>query len=286
MSVLNAWKDYSESFDLALKQSFESEDSNSLLAGEEKLKEAIHYSLFSGGKRFRPALVLASCLSLQKDFEIAKAWAIAVECIHTYSLIHDDLPCMDDDNERRGQPTNHIKFGEACALLAGDALLTEAFAVLAKAYKNTVFLGDLVSLLAKNSGFFGMVSGQANDLFLEEKSERELIKVHSKKTAALISASCVGPFYIFNQDKDLIYEIQRMSHGLGLLFQIKDDFLDQDSQPDLAEDNLVEVLGRARATEIYHDFKEQCFASFNKLEKFIDTKPYKDLLDFNDKRAH
>ena len=225
MELFDHWKKVSSLFESELRKFF----SRPLkYKGEIFLQESMCYSLFSGGKRFRPMLSLASSLSLGQEFKLSIPWAMAVECIHTYSLIHDDLPCMDDDDERRGQLTNHKVFGEAGALLAGDGLLTEAFGILALKYKDHKNLGLLIQTLWESSGLEGMVKGQANDLWTQEKTLEVLIYIHKNKTAALIQAACIGPFYVFDRLED-IEVMKAVGENLGLLFQIKDDELDKDS---------------------------------------------------------
>ena len=201
------------------------------------LLNAERYSLFAGGKRIRPTLVLEFCRLFDGEDEAAMPFACAVEMIHTYSLIHDDLPCMDDDDLRRGKPANHKVFGDAMAILAGDALLTGAFEVAAS---NTAAGAEIsamaVAYLAGSVGRFGMVGGQVMDLEGENKELTldQLIKLHSLKTGALISASCVlgalaaGVSFADERMRDVI----TYSENIGLAFQIVDDILDQtgDSQ--------------------------------------------------------
>ena len=157
-----------------------------------KLYEAERYSLLAGGKRIRPSLVIESCRMLGGDIEAAIPFAEAVEMIHTYSLIHDDLPCMDDDDMRRGNPTCHKVYGEAIATLAGDGLLTDAFSV---CVMNPHVTGDCaataVALLSGAAGSFGMVKGQVTDLYGENNylNEEELVELHLGKTGAMICVS-------------------------------------------------------------------------------------------------
>ncbi|MCS7009211.1 MAG: polyprenyl synthetase family protein, partial [Chthoniobacterales bacterium] len=168
------------------------------------LHQAMCYSLFAGGKRLRPAIIFASAETTQQFlgtnsgklsddcFERAKICACAIECLHTYSLIHDDLPCMDNDDLRRGRPTCHKVYGEAIAVLAGDALLTESFALLAKIKPTSRFsVSEFVACLARAASSRNLVGGQATDILSENKkiSPRELRRIHSTKTAALLSAS-------------------------------------------------------------------------------------------------
>ena len=202
-----------------------------------ELLDAERYSLFAGGKRIRPLLALEFCRLFGGEDGAALPFACAVEMIHTYSLIHDDLPCMDDDDLRRGKPTNHKVFGESTALLAGDSLLTGAFEVAASnvAVESDVAL-KAVAYLANCAGRYGMVGGQIMDLAGEKKklSLDELLKLHSMKTGALISAACVmGALAAGVTFRDECMEdVVTYAENIGLAFQIVDDILDQtgDSQ--------------------------------------------------------
>ncbi len=187
-----------------------------------QLFDSVQYSLFSGGKRFRPALCLAT-------FAKAVPWAAAVEMVHTYSLIHDDLPCMDNDDLRRGQPTNHKKFGEALALLAGDGLLTESFLLISEAYRERPAVAtELVALLARSAGLSGMVGGQAMDmgLGLALNSPVAVEKVHLNKTAELISICIEGAGVVEGASRETQQRLREIGLTLGLCFQIKDDIID------------------------------------------------------------
>ncbi len=202
-----------------------------------ELLDAERYSLFAGGKRIRPLLALEFCRLFGGEDQAALPFACAVEMIHTYSLIHDDLPCMDDDDLRRGKPTNHKVFGESTALLAGDSLLTGAFEVAASnvAVESDVAL-KAVAYLANCAGRYGMVGGQIMDLAGEKKklSLDELLKLHSMKTGALISAACVmgalAAGITFHDE--CMEDVVTYAENIGLAFQIVDDILDQtgDSQ--------------------------------------------------------
>ena len=190
------------------------------------------YSLLNGGKRFRPEL----CLTLAETFGVSPQkilpWASAVEMVHTYSLIHDDLPCMDDDDERRGQPTNHKKFGEATALLAGDALLTEAFYTVATAYQDHPQVGlKLTQILAESAGAFGMVGGQVMDLAVKDRkiSLAEMNSIHALKTGALIRVCTEGTAVVCGLPEDKVQLCKKFGENLGLCFQLKDDLLDASS---------------------------------------------------------
>lgn len=193
------------------------------------------YSLLSGGKRMRPLLVYATAESIDLDLEVADFLAAAIEMIHAYSLIHDDLPAMDDDDLRRGQATNHIAFDEATAILAGDALQSLAFETLSDAPLPADITVQLVRLLAQASGLMGMAGGQSLDLLAEDKTSNlsELQTIHAGKTGAILKA-CVSltvasqPALKFKESQTFI----QFAEHFGIAFQIIDDILDvtQDTQ--------------------------------------------------------
>ncbi|HEY8341888.1 MAG TPA: farnesyl diphosphate synthase [Calditerricola sp.] len=198
-----------------------------------RLREAMAYSLFAGGKRIRPVLLLAAMEALGAPSELGLPAACAVEMVHTYSLIHDDLPAMDDDDWRRGRPTNHRVYGEAMAILAGDALLTEAFGVLAaESATRGVPPATIVALvreLAEAAGAAGMVGGQALDLEAEGKdmSVAELSAVHRRKTAALLVFCVRAGGLLAGANAQQLEALTRYAEHLGLAFQIQDDILDE-----------------------------------------------------------
>ena len=209
------------------------------------IEKAMSYSLLSGGKRIRPFLVLEAYKMFSKDGSIEKAlpFACALEMIHTYSLIHDDLPAMDNDDFRRGKPTNHKVFGEAQALLAGDSLLTYAFYV---ASTNNFVSDKIIRLaikcLAEYSGYAGMAGGQMIDLDSGNniKSYDELKKMHSLKTGALIKCACLLGYYAACDTPDC--EIERslcsFAENIGIAFQIRDDILDKISDMETLGKNI------------------------------------------------
>ena len=197
--------------------------------GQERLQQSIDYSLFTGGKRFRPLMATAIATACGEDMDLVIPWACSVEMIHTYSLIHDDLPCMDDDDMRRGQPTNHKKFDEATALLAGDALLTESFLSLSLAYKNEPEKAHLLTaLLAQASGVRGMIGGQITDLQAQKSSLtlEKLEIMHAQKTGALIQVAAQGAALLCEASDTKIEAAMELGKNLGLAFQIADDILD------------------------------------------------------------
>ncbi|MDB6094158.1 MAG: Polyprenyl synthetase [Verrucomicrobia bacterium] len=199
-----------------------------------RLHEAMRYSLEAGGKRLRPVLVLATAdlfpASSTRSHADALPAAVAVECLHTYSLIHDDLPCMDNDDLRRGRPTAHRQFDEATALLAGDALLTHAFGLLAESYAATPALAHaLIRELAEAAGSRRLIGGQMEDLLAEKKpgaTAAELEFIHLNKTAAMIEASLVMGGLVGGADDATTEKLRRLGRELGLAFQIIDDVLD------------------------------------------------------------
>ena len=193
------------------------------------IHKAMRYSLFAGGKRMRPALVLAAAEACGGTHEAAMPLACAVECIHTYSLIHDDLPGMDDDDLRRGKPTNHKVFGEGIAILAGDALLTQAFEIAAsctgwKRYS----IKDVVLEIAKASGSLQLIAGQVADLEGEGKkiSRAQLRYIHERKTSALLACSVRLGGMSANCTPAQLEALTDFGYNVGLAFQVIDDILD------------------------------------------------------------
>jgi geranylgeranyl diphosphate synthase type II len=195
-----------------------------------RVHSAIRWSLFAGGKRFRPALLLATGQTFGAPVEDLVRTASALEMIHTYSLIHDDLPSMDDDDLRRGRPTCHIKFGEATAILAGDALQTLAFQTIAEDERLAPDLRvQLIAEIAHHAGTpGGMVAGQAHDLEAESRdvTNWELERIHQQKTGALIRAAVRCGAVIAGASEDQLARLTEYGAHLGLLFQITDDLLD------------------------------------------------------------
>lgn len=211
----------------------------------ETIHEAMRYSIFAGGKRLRPVLTLAVAELCGGSVGAAMPSACAVECIHTYSLIHDDLPCMDNDDLRRGRPTNHKVYGEGMAVLAGDGLLTIAFEILAKAKPAPRYpLATLVTELANASGSRWLVGGQAADLEGEGRklSGNELRYIHRSKTAALLAASVRLGAMSANAKPAQLKALTTFGKSVGLAFQIIDDILDV-TQP-------TEILGKSAGKDI------------------------------------
>ncbi len=206
-----------------------------------RLIEAIRYSTLAGGKRIRPFLVLSGAELFAVSRSFALRAAAAVEMVHCYSLIHDDLPAMDDDTLRRGMPTCHVKFDEATAILAGDGLLTRAFEVLADPATHTDprVRADLVVELAKAAGIDGMVGGQMLDLLAEhrELGMAEITRLQRMKTGALIAYSCEAGAILGKASDSARHALRAYAHDLGLAFQIVDDLLDVEGD--------AEVVGKA-----------------------------------------
>ena len=195
-----------------------------------RLHTAMRYSLEAGGKRLRPVLVLAAAELLGAADDAALPAAVAIECVHTYSLIHDDLPCMDNDDLRRGRPTAHKAFDEATALLAGDALLTHAFALLATHYASQPALSRaLIRELADAAGSRRLIGGQMEDLLAEKKTDataEQLEFIHLNKTAAMIEAALVMGGLVAGANEQDLAGLRAAGRHLGLAFQIIDDVLD------------------------------------------------------------
>lgn len=269
---------------LEAKQVMINEYLNNMISAEnspEVLISAMKYSLFAGGKRIRPVLSLSVCEGLGGNpIEVLKV-ACSIELIHTYSLIHDDLPSMDNDDMRRGKPTNHKVFGEANAILAGDALLNYAFESIFDAIaennfeKKYILAGQIIS---KAAGSSGMIGGQVIDITNEGRnmSIEELIQMHGKKTGALIEAACLAGGIIANR-MDRLDEIKEYSHNLGIAFQIVDDILDcigdstklgKNTGRDEAQDKstFVRILGIDESKKLAAEYSNKALSLAVKLD--------------------
>lgn len=251
------------------------------------LKEGMQYSLLSGGKRIRPVLFFATLEALNVAWQNEFHYAIALECIHTYSLIHDDLPAMDNDDFRRGKLSNHKKFGEANAILAGDALLNEAYLLLLKGAIDEPHRRAAITL-ATYAGADGMIGGQSLDLLCEKRSadKNELQEIYKGKTGSLIAAPIVMAANIANVDHAPFLEF---GINLGILFQMIDDILDVSGDSvsmgktlgkDVAEDKLtcVKVYGLEQAKVLAARQAEVCVNYLNSMQ--IDTRFLKNIVDF------
>ncbi|MGH8013513.1 MAG: polyprenyl synthetase family protein [Candidatus Binataceae bacterium] len=239
-----------------------------------RVAEAMRYSLLAAGKRLRPILAVAACEAVGGNIAAAWDFACAIEMIHTYSLVHDDLPCMDDDDLRRGRPTNHKVYGEAIATLAGDALLTDAFAVLARmassgnAGVSPAVIIETIAELAEAAGSSGMVGGQVIDLLSEGQpmTLAQLEDLHRRKTAALFVAAVCGGARLGGATPAQLSALRDYARALGLAFQVVDDLLDIESSTaqmgkrtnkDAAhgKNTYPALLGIARSRELAEQLK-------------------------------
>ena len=238
------------------------------LTGElSEVPEMLRYSLESGGKRVRPLLCLEFCAAAGGDVNKALPFAAAVEFVHTYSLIHDDLPCVDDDDYRRGRLSSHKRFGEANALLAGDALLTHAFSLIARAALDGRVSAEAsvraAAELSRLAGAAGMIGGQYIDLAYENKeaSADVLFQQDALKTAALIEAACVLGLIAADADGERIAAARQFAQGLGLAFQITDDILEV-TEDGVSSDELngkatyVSLMGMEQARAAAKDYTD------------------------------
>ncbi len=244
---------------------------------QESVCTAMKYALLDGGKRIRPILVLEFCRVCGGSIQSALPFACAVEMIHSYSLIHDDLPCMDNDDLRRGKPSCHKQFGEAVALLAGDALLTLAFETMLNQNTNTKLSAqnclNAAAVLAKQAGSMGMIGGQVIDLDCEGKNVpiQVLQKMDDLKTGALISAACQMGCILAGANEKMIQAADRYAKNIGLAFQIMDDILDITSTSEnlgkpIGSDAVnkkstyVSLLGLESAQALVYQLTEQALA--------------------------
>lgn len=253
-------------------------DEDSENTGETKVMEAMRYSALSGGKRLRPFLTVecAGLFGVMPD-EAMHA-AAAIECVHTYSLIHDDLPAMDNDDMRRGKPSCHKQFGEAAAILAGDGLLTFAMQLLADpmVHKDPTVRCSLITALTKASGVHGMVGGQMMDLDAEEQDldVDEIIRLQRLKTGEMFAVSCEAGGILGKATDQELRKLSRYAHDMGLAFQITDDLLDvegtrEETGKEVGKDHaagkatLVSILGVERAREQAKTLADQAIAHLN-----------------------
>ena len=244
------------------------------------LFDAMQYSLMAGGKRLRPILAFEFCRACGRDWKNAAPFAAAIEMIHTYSLIHDDLPCMDNDDYRRGRLTNHKVYGEGMAVLAGDALLTDAFGIAASAQlPNPGDMATAIGVLSECAGSLGMVGGQVLDIMSEERelTEQEVLDIQNRKTGCLISAACaLGVIAGGGSEKQ--YEAAcQFAAGLGLAFQIRDDMLDvigtqeelgKATGVDTQKNTFVKLYGLERCEELVATYTNYAIEALN---AFSDT---------------
>ena len=238
------------------------------------LFDAMRYSLLAGGKRLRPVFVFDFCRMCGGNWEQAAPFAAAIEMVHTYSLIHDDLPCMDNDDYRRGRLTNHKVYGEANAILAGDALLTAAFSYLSKAPFDAETRIRAVEVLSNCAGELGMVGGQVLDMMSEERqcTEQEVLDIQSRKTGALIRAACLLGVLAGQGSAEQFSAAADFAAHLGLAFQIRDDMLDVIGNAeelgkavgvDAVKNTFVQLYGLEKCDALVHDHTDIAKASLS-----------------------
>jgi len=250
---------------------------------QKKLFDAMRYSLLAGGKRLRPIFLFDFCRMCGGDWQKAAPLAAASEMIHTYSLIHDDLPCMDNDDYRRGRLTNHKVYGEGIAVLAGDALLTAAFTQIAQSSFSAETRIQAVEILSQCAGELGMVGGQILDIESETRqcTEQEVIDIQTRKTGALIRAACMLGVLAGNGNASQLLKASDFASHLGLAFQIRDDMLDVIGDPQLLgkatgadsmKNTFVQLYGLEKCEElicIHTNQAVQCLSVFNDTDYMI-----------------
>ncbi len=232
----------------------------------EKLYEAMEYSLFPAGKRIRPKLVFLSADFFGVDRKRVLPMAIAIELIHNYSLIHDDMPCMDNDELRRGKPTCHKKFGEAMALLAGDALLNLAYEVLFEQMELCPETLDAARLVAKLAGAEGIIGGQAIEFSYDTFDDASITELCLKKTGALIKASLMVPSY-FTYDREKTNAMTIFADAIGLAFQLQDDLLDEEK---VEVKSYLGVNGKEMTVEMLNKLENLAIKTLSKWEEGIE----------------
>jgi len=263
----------------------------------ELIKSAISYSFFSGGKRIRPSLVIECGKTFGVDEMSLLPFAASVEMIHTYSLIHDDLPSMDNDDIRRGRPSNHKVFGEAQAILAGDALLNLSFEILMDKTDFTKPYITAAGYLYQKTGICGMIGGQSLDMSTSDKrcDFTNLKKMHMMKTGALINACCICPALLAQSEDTVLSAIGRYADDLGLIFQITDDILDfTGSAKELGKtagkdqsqnkQTYITVYGHEKTLEILNDRHESAITALDDIK--ADTSFLKEFAGFIKNRNH
>lgn len=258
----------------------------------ETLHESARYSIFAGGKRLRPILSISATEAVGGNTDKVMPIACALEMIHTYSLIHDDLPAMDDDDLRRGNPTNHKVFGEAIAILAGDSLLTEAIACMAKSRSNgnAPALLDVILRITEAIGSQGMVGGQVQDLMSEKKqiSPEELQHLHQHKTGKLIQVAIESGAIIGGANQEQLTALSKYGELIGLSFQIADDVLDIEGGEEIGKDigsdlerrkaTYPSILGLEKSKTLAAEITEEALSSLRSLDSSAD--PLREIAKF------
>jgi geranylgeranyl diphosphate synthase, type II len=267
---------------------------------EARLFEAMRYSLLGGGKRLRPILALASCEAVGGSINDVMNYACALEMIHTYSLIHDDLPCMDNDDLRHGKPTSHKVYGDAIATLAGDALVTDAFAAVARlpfAKEHPEIVLEVIIELSDAAGSRGMVSGQVIDLLGEgsQMNLEQLEYLHSKKTGALFQASIIGGARLGAATSVQLASLTKYACALGLCFQVVDDLLDVEASTEqmgkrtnkdqaAGKNTYPALMGVEQSRTLARDLEARAQAAIATLDHRAD--PLRAIANFVVKRKH
>ena len=276
MNLEKQCREYREYVECYLKEHYDALNDQP----QKLLFDAMQYSLMAGGKRIRPMLAFEFCRVCGRDWKNAAPFAAAIEMIHTYSLIHADLPCMDNDDYRRGRLTNHKVYGEGMAVLAGDALLTDAFGIAASAQlPNPGDMATAIGVLSECAGSLGMVGGQVLDIMSEERelTEQEVLDIQNRKTGCLISAACaLGVIAGGGSEKQYDAACQ-FAAGLGLAFQIRDDMLDvigtqeelgKATGVDTQKNTFVKLYGLERCEELVATYTNYAIEALN---AFSDT---------------
>lgn len=270
-----SFKENMETYRLFIEEYLENFYSRFHTEPQKSLYDSIRYSLLAGGKRLRPILCMEFCRICGRDWKAAAPFAAAIEMIHTYSLIHDDLPSMDNDDFRRGRPTNHKVYGEALAILAGDALLTDAFLSASEAeLTRPEDMGWAISLLSTCAGSAGMVGGQVLDIMSEERqiSEEEILNIQSRKTGGLIRAACGLGAIAGGASPEQVDAACCFADNLGLAFQIRDDMLDvigtQEEMgkgvgTDETKNTFVRLYGLPKCEELVQKYTENAIQALD-----------------------
>ncbi|MGN9164136.1 polyprenyl synthetase family protein [Tissierellaceae bacterium HCP3S3_D8] len=241
----------------------------------EKILESIKYSLFTGGKRLRPIIMVKTFEIFDDNIENVLPYASALEMIHTYSLVHDDLPAMDDDNMRRGKPTNHIVFGEAMAILTGDALLNLAFEIMLDDVLNTSMSNDeyrrksrAIYEIGNYSGIRGMIGGQVVDLFgnYRDMDRDRLIYMYKTKTAALFQASVVAGAILGGASEEEVSILRDFALYLGLAYQIQDDLLDFEEDALIDKLTYLSYFDRDKANRDMREYRDRAISILESLK--------------------
>jgi geranylgeranyl diphosphate synthase type II len=246
----------------------------------EDLSKVMEYSLFTGGKRLRPIMTLKAYELYNSYIHKAMPFAAAIEMIHTYSLIHDDLPAMDDDDSRRGRPTAHKVFGEANAILAGDALLNLAFETMLKSSVKKPDERKVRAMyeISRASGQCGMVGGQVLDIKAENSiiTEEELLTIYNGKTAALIKASILSGAIVGGASEDDIEALSRFAIKLGLAYQMQDDILDDVEDSEIDKNTILKFYSKEKALKKIEDISNEALDILEGLSD-LDTEFFKKL---------